>query len=820
MAGPLAHLRVIDLTSGPVGGVATMVFADFGADVVKVERPRGDPFRFLPSAPVWLRGKRSVVLDLKTAEGRAHLARLAERADVVITSGTEERARALGYDHDTLIARNPALVTCAITGFGPRGPYAHYPGYEGVVAAKAGRMQTLAGLTHREGPHFSALPVASHAAALAAVAGAIAALIARDRSGRGQRVETSLLQGLTAYDLAGLAHTSLRARAPGRWATPPIPPADMPTINYHPVMTKDGVWLQLGNLLQHLFDNFLVAAGFSDIFGDPAYEGSPATWPEATREAFRDRMLLHMREQTAEQWMQRFIDHGGVVAHRYQTTQQALDDPDVVANGHVIETPHPLGGDRPAMRQIGLLARLSGTPGALRPTVPAVGQHTDEVLNAPAPAPSPAQRERAGGEGGSPLRPPLDGITVLDFSTIIAAPLAAAHLADLGARVIKIEQVGGDPWRWMYQGLGFVKTNAGKESIAVDLKREAGQAIVRALIARADVVIHNYRPGVPERLGIGYEQVRAIRPDIVYVAAHGYGLAGPSAHRPATHPIPGAALGGAVWQSGGMPAGTSLDELREGARRLSRANEVNPDPNTSAVIASATLLALWARHRTGEGQQVFTDMLGANAYANIDDFFAYEGREPRPDVDPEVLGAGPLYRLYRCRTGWVFLGVVLDREWDRLCAALSDEAGRDDLRADPRYATRASRREHAAALAAALAEVFAADDAEAWERRLTARGIGCVRADGPLPGDFWHTDPHVAANGFISSVVHAEFGAYERYRAIARVRGAERVYAPAPVGGEHTEALLRELGYDTDAIARLRAEGVVWSEPSMLGQPA
>ena len=801
---------MIDLTSGPVGGVATMVLADFGADVVKVEHPGGDPFRMLASAPVWLRGKRSIVLDLKTEAGRADLARLAASADLVLTNGSEERLRALGCDHDTLAAHNPRLVSCAITGFGPTGPYADYPAYEGIVAAKSGRMASFAGLTHREGPHFAALQVASHATALASVLGSIAALLSRDRTGRGQRVDTSLLQGLSAYDLVSLAQESLRDREPVRWADPAIPVLAMPTLNYHPVMTSDGTWIQLGNLLQHLFDNYLVAADLADIFGDPAYEGSPATWTEERREAFRDRMLLHMRERTAEEWMRTFIDHGGVAAHRYQSTQQALDDPDLVLNGHVLEAPHPVDPARPPMREIGVLARLVGTPGAVGSGIPAVGEHTREVLEALAPTAIAVQSgsaTHAGADG-----PPLAGITVLDFSTIIAAPLAATHLADLGARVIKIEQVGGDPWRWMYQGLGFVKTNAGKESIALDLKSAEGRAIAHALIAKADVLIHNYRPGVPERLGMGYEDARAITPDIIYVSANGYGLAGPGAHRPATHPIAGAAAGGAVWQAGGVPTGTTLEELREGSRRLSRANEVNPDPNTSAVIAAATMLALWHRHRTGEGQQLFTDMMGANAYANIDDFFGYEGREPRPPVDPEVLGTGPLYRLYRCHEGWVFLAAVLDRDWERLCAAL----GRPDLDEDARFATRAARATHADALAAALTEVFARRDAETWERTLVSAGVGCVQADGPVPGVFWHTDPHIVANGFTTMVEHFEHGPYERYRAIARVRGGDPEYGPAPVGGEHADAILRELGYDAAAIAALRASGVVWSEPQVL----
>ncbi len=807
MTEPLAGLRVIDLTTGPVGGVASMVLGDFGADVVKIEPPAGDPYRFLASAPVWLRGKRSVGLDVASADGRANLERLVWSADIVLTSGTPEQTRKARLDHDTLAAINPTVVTCAITGFGPTGPYAEYPAHEGIVAAKAGRMQSFAGLTGRDGPHFAAMQVASHHAALATVFGTLAALMARDRTGRAQHVDTSLLQGLSAYDLAGLAWISLKDREPEVWPDNPNPTLPMPTINYHPVMAQDGAWLQLGNLLQHLFDNFVVAAGLSDIFGDGQHDGSPGVWPEATREAFRDRMLLHMRERPAEEWMRIFIEHGGVAAHRYQTTQQALDDPDLTLNGHVVETHHPLGGDRPPMRQIGVLARLTETPGAVHPAVPAVGQHTAEVLDEMRPArPAPA--------APSTLRAPLEGVTVLDFATIIAAPLAAAHLADLGARVIKVEQVGGDPWRWMYRGLGFAKTNAGKESIALDLKSAEGRAIAQALIARADVLIHNYRPGVPERLGMGYEDARAIRPDIVYVSANGYGLGGPGAHRPATHPIPGAALGGAVWQSGTMPTGTSLAALREGARRLSRANEVNPDPNTSAVIAAATMIALWHRHRTGEGQQLFTDMMGANAYANIDDFFSYDGREARPPVDAQVLGTSPLYRLYRCRAGWVFLGVVFDDEWERLCEGL----GRLDLRDHARFATRALRQANAAALTANLEATFATRGAGEWEELLTARGVGCVRADGPTPAEFWHTDSHVAANGFTSTVTHYDHGPYRRYLGVARIRGARPAYGPAPVGGEHAESLLLELGYDHNAIARLRAAGVVWSEPSILAR--
>lgn len=832
MAGPLDDLRVIDLSNGPVGGMATMVLGDFGAEVVKVERPGGDPFRFLASAPMWLRGKKSVELDLKREVEKQRLYDLVKTADVVVTSFRAHEAVDLGCDYDVLAYQNAGLVYTQISGFGPYGPYVGYPGYEGVVAAKAGRMMAFEGTAPRPGPQFAALQVASHAAAQAAVSGTLAALLAREHLGFGQYVETSLLQGLMPYDLAGLAMASLKERDPEQWATDGVPAAAgrMPTINYQPVMTKDGQWIQLGNLLQHLFDNFLAATDMIDIFADGQHEGSPALWAEEVREAFRDRMFTRMREKTAEEWQQIFVANGGVVSTVYQTTQDALDDPDLVQNGHVIEISDPRGtlknattvmeavlgfyGDdsrqRPPMKQIGPVARLTETPAEIHGDIPAVGQHTRAYLDihgedrrTPWQPVNTEQRSHA---------PALEGITVLDFSTIIAAPLGCSHLADLGARVIKVEQVGGDPWRWMGPGgLGAIKTNGGKESICVDLKQPEGQAIVHALIAQADMIVHNYRPGVPQRLGISYEDAKAIKPDIIYLNVNGYGPSGPSAHRPATHPIPGAALGGATWQSGGLPTGTSLEEIREGARRLFRSNEVNPDPNTSAVVTTTALLALYARRHTGRGQEVFVDMMGANAYANADDFFWYEDREPRPDVDPELMGTGPLYRLYPCKEGWVFLGVLLEKEWVRFCRRI----GSPELAIDPRFDTRVARQENAAALTALLEELFLTETADDWERLLGVAGLGCVRADGPLPGEFWFHDQQVTVNEYKTTVVHPQHGEMDRHGPVVRLRQTPNRIGPAPLAGQHTEALLRELGYAEDDVRRLRASGVVWAEQAV-----
>ena len=453
MPDPLHDLRVIDLSSGPAGGVATMVLADFGADVIKVEPPTGDPFRHLPAAPVWLRGKRSVVLDLAADEGQARLHGLVRGADVVVASfapgGAPGNAAALGADYETLSTLNGGLVYCSITGFGPRGPYAHYPADEGVVAAKSGRMMAFRGQAQREGPAFAAVRVGTHAASQAAVQGILAALLVRPRLGRGQLVETSLLQGMLPYDLSGMLNVQLLRERPEEYAAVTAlmaGPGTMPTLNYHPVQTKDGRWIQFGNLLQHLFEAFVGAADLADIYADPRYQGAPAAWDEDAREAFRARMLTRMRERTAAEWMETFQENGGVAAIPYATTQQALDDPDMVRNGHVLEMDHPRLG---RTRQLGLVARLTATPGTAGGPEPAVGEHTDEVLAEP---PRRAWTPPTAGTSTPTPQHPLEGVTVLEFATIIAAPLGVALLADLGARVIKVEPVGGDPFRTMGRG--------------------------------------------------------------------------------------------------------------------------------------------------------------------------------------------------------------------------------------------------------------------------------------------------------------------------------------------------------------------------------
>lgn len=801
-AAPLTGLRVLDLTLGPAGGMATMILADFGAEVLKVEPPSGDPYRRLAAAPMWLRGKQSVVLDLTEASSQETLRTLAGAADVAVVGlrpGTAERLRVDAY---TLRSLNPRLVYCGITGFGDRGPYRDYKGYEGIVAAKSGRMAAFAGQQQREGPAYAAVHVATHATAQAAVQGILAALIVRGQTGRGQSVSASLLQGMLPYDMAGLATRQLMQKFPEQFPADPLAGYNrQPTLQYQPVLAADGQWLQLGNLIEHLFHAFINASGLSYIYADPRFTNAPYLGDD-DREALRTIMIEHMRGRTADEWMEAFIADGNVAAEPVVDAQRALSHPQMRHNGDVIDRASRRYG---AVRQLGPVAALRTTPAEITGDAPEIDERRPDLLDewkaAPASVETATKPARSGGG-------PLAGVTVIELATIIAAPLSCALLGDLGARVIKIEAPpAGDPLRSLGNGVSAAKTTASKESICIDLKRPEGQAITRALIETADVLVHNFRPGVPERLGFGYEDVRALNPRIVYVSAMGYGVDGPYAHRPSAHPIAGAASGGALWQAGGgwPPPTASTEEIKEAARAFTRANEVNPDPSTSMAIATAALLGLYTQRIHGVGQQVDMNMFIANAYANADDFLSYEGKPPRQLVDPNLFGLHALYRLYPTADGWVFLACLTDAEWQEFCHA----AGHADHAQDARFGTADLRRQNDDQLAQRIQAILAERTAEEWELLLTAADVACVRASHPMPGEFWDTDPHVRENGFVADVVHPQWGPMRRHGPLLIFSETPATPGPGTVAGQHTDAILRELGYDEESIARLSAERVV-----------
>jgi crotonobetainyl-CoA:carnitine CoA-transferase CaiB-like acyl-CoA transferase len=410
-------------------------------------------------------------------------------------------------------------------------------------------------------------------------------------------------------------------------------------------------------------------------------------------------------------------------------------------------------------------------------------------------------------------RPPLAGVTVLEFAGYYAAPYGPALLADLGADVIKVEPIDGEPLRWLLDGGGAVKITQGKRDIAIELKTPEGQEILRKLLARADILMHNYRPGAPNRLNLDFESVRKVNPNLVYHYAGSYGPDGPDHLRPAFHPTAGAICGNALLQAGagyppeGVPE--SLEALKEVSERLYRANDGNPDPNSALAVATAMVMGIYARAKTGVPPRTQTTMICSNAYTMSDDFLRYPGKPERPLVDAELHGLDALYRVYPAAKGWVFLACPLEEEWPALCRAL----GKETWLSDPRFATPETRRENDAALVEALSEVFRTKPMAAWEAELQARDLACVQAD--LPANYWvyDQDPAVQAADTRVDVVHPVYGAMWRHASLVRFSKSATVAGPGTRTGEHTREILAELGYSEAEAMTLKDKGVVtWPE--------
>ena len=823
MPAPCTGLTVLDFSLGMPGALCTLVMADYGAEVIKVEPPGGDPFRFQPAWISWNRGKKGVALDIGTEEGREQVIRLAGEADVLVESFRPGDMAGWGLAYDDLSKLYPRLIYCSITGFGQKGPLRRVKGYEGVVAAKAGRMLNMQGQPNREGPVYSAVYTGSWHASQAALRGIIAALRVRDQCGRGQWVQTSIVQTLASpHDNnvgdGGLVNLQLRRRDPERFPGRPGG-RGLSSIGYVPARTKDGTWLQHANQRIPHIRGHLKAIGLGHLLEDERFEKVPALSLE-NREILRREILKKQAQKTADEWMEIYIRDGNVAAEPYRDSVQAMDHPSIVSNSTVVTIDDPRVGP---LRTLAPLVDFEDTPGAPSGPAPDVGQHNAEILGSPRPQFASASGNLPESNGAGAPDHPLSGVTILDLATIQAGPYAASLLADLGARVIKVDATDtrlDAGRRSTEQAVADPRTYAGKECIQIDLQTPEGKEIIHKLIARADVLSHNFRLGVPERLGVDWETCRKINPRMIHVWMAAYGEHGEHARRPGAHPIPGAILGGAMRQMGrGMPPPPErvmdMEQTVEATRWIMKSNW-GPDQNTSPAVATGIVLALRAREFTGKGQPVHLTMLNANAWTNADEYYDYADRPPIAMPDEEILGLHALYRLYPCREGWVFLACLFQDEWETFCQTV----GREELLSDHRFSTPEARQANDEALVAELSAILAGRTADEWEELLIEADIGCVEADEAVEGDFYAKHPHARANDLSVEVEHPYIGKYRRYGGLVEFSLTPGIYRTSTQIGQRTKPLLREIGYTDRDIEDLGVRGIVqWAAPSMGGEP-
>ena len=309
-------LRVLDLSRTWTGALATLIMADAGAEVIKIEAPGGDPTWSHYASPMWHRGKKSAFLDLKTPEGQYTLKRLAANSDVLLHTLMPGAAERLGADYETLRAVNPALVYCSVSGFGPLKGLEHVKGYDAIVAAHTGRFHVFNKQIDREGPKFGALPVASFGAGMLALQGIFSALLVREQTGRGQKVETSLLQSLIAYDWLWLLW-----QLKHRGDNPTLGWSETePTPQYFVCPTKDGQWLQMANAMEHLFFNWIIGIGLGDYLADPRYSHFPNTESKEAEEELYQRMFTRMKERSLDDWTHTFMTEVDAASEPFRQT--------------------------------------------------------------------------------------------------------------------------------------------------------------------------------------------------------------------------------------------------------------------------------------------------------------------------------------------------------------------------------------------------------------------------------------------------------------------------------------------------------------------
>jgi crotonobetainyl-CoA:carnitine CoA-transferase CaiB-like acyl-CoA transferase len=387
-------------------------------------------------------------------------------------------------------------------------------------------------------------------------------------------------------------------------------------------------------------------------------------------------------------------------------------------------------------------------------------------------------------------RGPLSGVTVLDLSGYVAGPYGCALLGDLGADVVKVEPPDGDnlrnyPSTLPGQSRAFLGVNRNKRGIGLDLKHPDGLEVLRRLAAGADVLVHNFRPSVPARLGIDYERMRELNPRLIYCALTGYGDRGPLKDRAGYDQ---------VLQT---LSGICVEQGKPGAPGIVYGSAV--DFYSASMLAYAVTAALFERGRSGRGQYVSVSLLRSALTMQATRLVWAEGEAREVERD---LRSGGITGLHPTRSGTLYLSANTPHFWRALC----ELTGLPELADDPRFDTVRKRAEHADELVPRLREALRARTALEWEAHLGER-VPCAAAR-PVEDMFDH--PQVAAEGILASFEHASAG---RYRAMAHPARFGDGPPPAPFAapdlGQHSREILAGLGYSAEEIEQLGATGAV-----------
>jgi crotonobetainyl-CoA:carnitine CoA-transferase CaiB-like acyl-CoA transferase len=813
--GPLSHLTVIECGEGIAAAFAGRLLADLGADVIKVESPQGDitrlrgPFRGdLADAEnsglfVYLNaGKRGITLDLHNAGDRDNLQSLLGRADVLLHNVPPYKRGRLGLDCATLCRIFPELIVATVSAYGGSGPRANYRAYE----LNAFHASGAAAVNPFDSPYPELAPLkvfgslAEFEGALNLALVTLAAIWHRLATGCGQAVDVSEQEALAAtlefnfvfYSYAGIESSRFGSRRSGPWFI---------------AKCKDGYVL-----FSFVYENHWTR--FVEWIGHPQWTRDP-DFANLTSRGINSHKLRPLIQEWVRTWKVRdLFSHAR--AHKIpivplSTMAGVYHDEQLAARKFFIPLPARDSQNEP-LPVPGYPFKSTADIWSPRGAAPRLGEHNGLLASLPDNAAAQGnrgdERPQVGVGIGSKLSqpaPPLAGVRVLDFMQLWVGTFCSLQLAHLGAEVIRVEsslrpcqQRGLPPFADGKPGVNragvFNQWNQGKRSIQVDVRRPEGLEIARRLIRHCDVVTENFAVGAMERMGLGYENLRAIREDIILLSISGNGQTGPYATD--------ISYGTTVGALSGIYGLCGYEGFEPMEPRWICAESVAALTGAFAVVA-----ALVHRARTGQGQHIDLSMLETTEMVLAEGLleFAMNGREPRR-LGNHDRWMTP-HNCYKAKGGpldWVTITLGSEHEWRSFCSAI----GTRSLAEDPRFCSAQARKSNEGELDAIITDWTRRRDR--WEITAILQAAG-VAAIPTMNSKDLAQDEHLLQRGFFPDIEHPEVGHRLHTGIPWTMTGTPcKVKRAAPLFGADTDEILSSLlNLSEGEIRRLRNSGAL-----------
>lgn len=798
-SGALSGLRVVEYSLGPSGAMCAKSFADLGADVLKVEPPDGDPARRLGPFPgdrpdpeasgifLYLNAnKRGLTLDLHEESDRRRIHELISGSDIFVTDVQPRQAAQLGIDSPSVAELSRSLIRTYVTPFGNTGPYRDWKGTDLIVWHMGGMgWESPAAFVsdpEKQTPLRGRGNMGMYFAGWVAAAGAMCALYHRERYGVGQEIDVAAMDAVAshirgnfatyAYDISRLPEDRKKAFFPWIWKA------------------ADGYASQTF-FLDHWWETL------KDMMGRPAWADREEYSTLEGRRDHSGEIEVEVAKWTKEQRrgdLYRRLQSSSVPCFPVQTVDEIAASDHYSARGFFVEQHHPVAG---VVKQPGPSVRFFNTPWSLRSPAPILDGQDGTW---PDDGPQTPKTGNSSSEHTGPRNRSLEGIRIVDFGWILSVPYAGGWLGSLGAEVIRVEsntrlEPGRSALSGAADGIAGVNRsgiwnciNHSKLGVTLNIRDPEAQKLVKELVTVSDVVIENFSTGVLERQGLGYEDLRQVRPDLIMLSGSTMGTVGPD--RDST------GFGPNVCSYAGQPSITGY----EGGQPQNLGGNW-PDYLVGTMMVHSVLSALWHRRKTGEGQRIEIAMAEVVSSMIPEAFLDYtmNGRVP-PRIGNHDPHMSP-HNVYRCAGDdqWVAIAVQSEDEWTVLC----DVMGRPELGRDVRFATLEARKRNEAAVDDLISDWACCRSPGEIAHLLQEKGI----AAGPVMDVMaLMVNPHFRERGNIVEMDHTEVGPREVAGLPIRFSDIPRpAYYTAPLLGEHNDDVFCGLlAHDSHEVDRLK----------------